>query len=72
MINGMFVERLSSYRGNKRYGGVRQGKFVRNTNNAAFYLCLQGLIPETTRYFMGFRADACFYILSNSSFCVCC
>lgn len=43
----MFRERLSSSRGNNRYGGVRQEKNLRNTNyTVMLYLILQELVPK--------------------------
>lgn len=42
----MFRERLSSSRGNNRYGGVRQETILRNTNKAMLYLNLEELVPK--------------------------
>ncbi len=59
----MFVKRLSSSRGNNRYGGVRKQKFLRNTNKAMLYLCLQEPTPQAERYFLVFYGEYVYRIL---------
>lgn len=57
----MFVERFSSSSGNNRYGGVRREEFLRNTNKAVLYLCVQELAPNAEIYFLVCYGDGNVY-----------